>query len=75
VRNEGPGIPPTERNRIFERFYRPGDELRRETQGTGIGLSFVKAVAEAHGRSVILESGPSSGSTFKLIAPLTPISS
>lgn len=69
VQDEGPGIAKAEQARIFERFYRPGDELRRETQGTGIGLSLVKAIAEAHGGSVSVESDPGHGSTFTLTAP------
>jgi len=70
VRDHGCGIPRSEQTRIFERFYRPGDELRRETQGTGIGLSLVKAIAEAHGGKVELDSRPLSGSTFTLVIPL-----
>lgn len=69
VRDQGPGIPKDEQGRIFERFYRPGDELRRETQGTGIGLSLVKAIAEAHRGRVSVESGPGQGSTFTLTLP------
>lgn len=69
VKDEGPGIPKHEHKRIFERFYRPGDELRRETQGTGLGLSLVKSIAEAHGGSVDLESEPGKGSTFILHFP------
>jgi two-component system phosphate regulon sensor histidine kinase PhoR len=69
VRDEGPGIAKAEQARIFERFYRPGDELRRETQGTGIGLSLVKAIAEAHGGSVTVDSEPGQGSTFTLTSP------
>jgi len=69
VRDEGPGIAKAEQARIFERFYRPGDELRRETQGTGIGLSLVKAIAEAHGGSVTVESEPGQGSIFTLVFP------
>jgi signal transduction histidine kinase len=70
VRDEGPGIPKDEQGRIFERFYRPGDELRRETQGTGIGLSLVKAIAEAHGGGVAVESEPANGSSFTLVIPI-----
>jgi signal transduction histidine kinase len=68
VRDEGPGIPKEEQARIFERFYRPGDELRRETQGTGIGLSLVKSIAEAHRGKVTVESELGKGSTFTLFA-------
>ncbi|MCW1886123.1 HAMP domain-containing histidine kinase [Luteolibacter flavescens] len=70
VRDEGPGIPAHEHARIFERFYRPGDELRRETQGTGIGLSLVKSIAEAHHGTVTVESAPGAGSTFILELPV-----
>lgn len=72
VKDEGPGIPKVEQSRIFERFYRPGDELRRETQGTGIGLSLVKSIVEAHHGSVSVESEPGKGSCFILRLPLTP---
>jgi two-component system sensor histidine kinase SenX3 len=71
VRDEGPGIPREEQSRIFERFYRPGDELRRETQGTGIGLSLVKSIVEAHQGAVTIESEPGKGSTFALTFPLS----
>lgn len=71
VRDEGPGIPQAEQERIFERFYRLGDELRRETQGTGIGLSLVKSIAEAHGGVVELKSAPDKGSEFRLKIPIS----
>jgi two-component system sensor histidine kinase SenX3 len=71
VRDEGPGIPKEEQSRIFERFYRPGDELRRETQGTGIGLSLVKSIAEAHRGAITVESEPGKGSNFTLTFPLS----
>ena len=67
ITDHGPGIPPAEHQRIFQKFYRLGSELRRETQGTGIGLSLVKAVAEAHGGRVVLASVPGQGSSFTLI--------
>jgi len=75
VSDEGRGIPHEEQRRIFERFYRLGDELRRETQGTGIGLSLVKAIAEAHGGRVQLQSVPGKGSVFNLIGPIGRIGS
>ncbi|MCU0780782.1 MAG: HAMP domain-containing histidine kinase [Akkermansiaceae bacterium] len=70
ITDQGPGIPSAEHARIFEKFHRLGSELRRETQGTGIGLSLVKAVAEAHGGRVELTSTVGKGSVFNLIAPL-----
>jgi signal transduction histidine kinase len=71
VRDEGPGIPRDEQKRIFERFYRPGDELRRETQGTGIGLSLVMAIARGHRGTIHVESQPGKGSTFILRIPIS----
>ncbi len=72
VRDQGPGISKEEHHRIFERFYRPGDELRRESQGTGIGLSLVKSIVEAHGGQVLLESSLGKGSVFTLTGPISP---
>jgi signal transduction histidine kinase len=70
VTDHGPGIPPEEHDRIFERFYRSGSELRRETQGVGIGLSIVKHIVEAHGGRVRVESEPGLGSRFIIDLPM-----
>ena len=66
VSDHGPGIPPEEQQKIFERFYRRGSELRRETQGVGIGLSIVKHIVEAHGGRVRVESEVGKGSRFTI---------
>jgi signal transduction histidine kinase len=70
VADSGPGIPLAEQEKIFERFYRRGSELRRETQGVGIGLSIVKHIAEAHGGRVRVESEPGQGSRFTIELPV-----
>ena len=70
--DQGPGIKKEEQERIFDAFYRLGSELRRETRGSGIGLSIVKHVAEAHGGRIFLESTPGQGSRFVLELPLIP---
>ena len=70
VTDHGPGIPASEHEKIFERFYRRGSELRRETQGVGIGLSIVKHIVEAHGGRVRVESEVEKGSRFVLELPL-----
>jgi signal transduction histidine kinase len=69
VEDHGPGIPPEEHGRIFERFYRRGSELRRETQGIGIGLTIVKHIVEAHGGRVTVRSAPGQGSRFTMELP------
>lgn len=69
VSDDGPGIPPGERERIFRPFYRTGSELRREHPGIGIGLAIVKHVAEQHGGSVRVDSKGHGGSRFTVHLP------
>ena len=64
VADNGAGIPRAERQRVFERFTRLGNELRRETQGTGIGLSIVRHIVEAHGASIQIDDNTPRGTTF-----------
>ena len=70
VRDNGPGVPVKERERIFEAFYRIGDELRRTTPGTGLGLALVKRTAEAHGGSVRVGDLEEGGACFMMVLPL-----
>jgi signal transduction histidine kinase len=72
VKDNGPGIAREEHEAIFERFYRIGDELRRETQGAGIGLSIVQHIALGHGGRAEVVSEPGSGAEFTLILPIAP---
>ena len=67
VRDEGPGIPETELDRIYDRFAR-GQTGRRSTDGAGLGLAIVKAISEGHGGAVELETGPD-GSKFTIVIP------
>jgi two-component system, OmpR family, sensor kinase len=68
VRDEGVGIRPEDREAIFERFARGSNGRRAE--GSGLGLTIVRAIAAAHGGSVSLQSTPVVGSTFYLDLPL-----
>ncbi len=70
VQDGGPGIPAKEHEKIFERFYRLGSELRRETQGVGIGLSIVKHIVETHRGKIAVESEVGKGSRFTINVPL-----
>ena len=69
VEDHGPGIPAAEHEKIFERFYRLGSELRRETQGVGIGLSIVRHIVAAHGGKVTVRSNLGEGSRFTIVLP------
>ncbi|WP_243400542.1 sensor histidine kinase [Arthrobacter sp. Bz4] len=68
VRDEGIGVPEEDQGRIFERFAR-GVRGRR-TEGSGLGLTIVNAIAGAHGGIVQLKSAPGNGSTFTMVLPL-----
>jgi two-component system sensor histidine kinase SenX3 len=69
VTDQGIGISPADRERIFERFYRVDPARSRLTGGTGLGLSIVKHVAASHGGSVSVWSVEGQGSTFTLRLP------
>jgi len=68
VRDEGPGIPPGEQEQIFERFRRGPNSGRSD--GAGLGLSIVKAIAEAHRGRVEVNSLVGHGSTFTVVVPV-----
>ncbi|WP_363326466.1 ATP-binding protein [Haloactinopolyspora sp.] len=70
VTDQGYGIPESEIERIFERFYRVDPARSRATGGTGLGLSIVKHIAASHGGDVGVWSVQGSGSTFTLRLPL-----
>ncbi|MBW4418507.1 MAG: HAMP domain-containing histidine kinase [Myxacorys californica WJT36-NPBG1] len=73
VRDTGEGIDPADQQRIFERFARAAHS-RRRSEGAGLGLPIVQAIAEAHHGRVTLCSRPGTGATFTLVLPLEPSS-
>ena len=70
VKDFGIGIQREDQQKIFERFFRGGNELTRSVKGSGIGLTIVKKIIEAHHGTVSLESTPGKGSTFIIRLPL-----
>lgn len=66
VRDNGAGVMPEDRERIFERFARAAD---RSTPGAGLGLAIVAAIAQAHGGAIRCDSVPGEGSTFTMTVP------
>jgi signal transduction histidine kinase len=70
VRDTGIGIPPVDLPRVWDRLYR-GDASRSE-RGLGLGLSLVRAIVEAHGGTVAVQSEPGKGSTFTIVLPSEP---
>ena len=68
VADDGPGVDPAEHRRVFRRFAR-GD-ARPRSEGAGLGLSIVEAIARTHGGRVLLESTPGHGATFTIELPM-----
>jgi signal transduction histidine kinase len=67
VIDQGPGIPPDEQARIFERFYRaPGS---RSGEGTGLGLAIARWIVEEHQGTIAVTSEPGAGATFTVRLP------
>jgi signal transduction histidine kinase len=70
VIDHGIGIPHQEQNKIFEKFYRVGDPLVHNTKGSGLGLSLVRHIVQAHGGEVLVDSAPGEGSKFTIALPV-----
>jgi signal transduction histidine kinase len=72
VRDTGPGIPATHRDRIFDRFYRVDASRSREEGGVGLGLAIARWAIEANGGRIELVSNEGRGSLFRVVLPLRP---
>lgn len=70
VSDQGIGIAPEEQSKLFRRFYRVDNRLRRETQGAGLGLFLSRAIVDAQGGRMWVESQPGRGSRFFFTLPL-----
>jgi signal transduction histidine kinase len=70
VDDDGPGIPPADRKRVFDRFVRLDESRSRAGGGSGLGLAIVTEIAAAHGGEVALEDGPLGGARFIVRLPL-----
>lgn len=69
VGDNGPGIPDTDKERVFDRFYRLDNGRSREMGGTGLGLSITKAAVEAHGGLITIHDNPAGGALFRVVFP------
>jgi two-component system, NtrC family, sensor histidine kinase GlrK len=69
VCDEGPGIPPEDRNRIFDWFYQGGHGHHGRVQGSGLGLAIAKEFVAAHGGSIAIVDGRADGAHFRVTLP------
>jgi signal transduction histidine kinase len=69
VEDNGPGVPPAERERIFEEFYRMDDPTTSAAGGTGLGLALARRVATGHGGTLTVEDAPGGGARFVVFLP------
>jgi signal transduction histidine kinase len=73
IQDTGIGIPKSDMSKLFEKFYRAGNVLAVETEGTGLGLYLVRLIVERLGGNVWCESEEGVGSTFHFVLPLKPV--
>ena len=70
VADDGPGVPPDQRARVFERFVRLDDARARADGGAGLGLAIVAEVVAAHGGTVDVVDSPLGGALFRVRLPV-----
>ncbi len=69
IDDDGPGVPPSDRARVFDRFMRLDEGRARDAGGMGLGLSMVKAIVERHGGQVAVDEAPIGGARFTVRLP------
>jgi heavy metal sensor kinase len=72
IDDEGPGIAPEHRERVFHRFFRVDEGRSRDRGGAGLGLAIAKWAVDIHGGKVTVNRGPAGGSEFRIVLPLAP---
>jgi signal transduction histidine kinase len=72
VEDSGEGIAPEDHGRVFDRLYRASSATEGHVPGTGLGLTIVKAIVEAHGGSVAVGGSQGEGTTFRIELPIHP---
>jgi len=70
VEDKGIGIPPDETAKVFEKFFQGRNALEQSAKGTGLGLTLVKHIVEAHGGRILVESRLGRGSKFSMVFPI-----
>jgi signal transduction histidine kinase len=69
VEDKGIGVPPQERKKVFDKFYRMGNEETRSKKGTGLGLFIVKELVALHHGKITISEGRSKGARFTVSLP------
>lgn len=73
VSDEGPGIPPEDRQHVFERFWRGDHSRSRNTGGSGLGLAIVHSIVTAHGGTIEIRGGQPSGTSVRMSVPMSEV--
>ena len=71
IADEGPGIPDAEKKRVFDKFYRIGNEASRKSKGTGLGLYLAGKIVGQHGGSIAIRDNSPNGTIFEVTLPVT----
>jgi K+-sensing histidine kinase KdpD len=72
IKDEGPGIPSNERQKVFQKFYRIGSEQTRSSKGTGLGLYICKKIADDHEAAIRIQDNDPHGAIFIVRFPKNP---